>query len=340
MRSYLEAGVKLEVSKSDDDGDTMQQELPSRPRPSLMLGPEPKHLAPDDEDDALVFLRQALRHATEHLNEPEDEETRKAAVEELRVWALDQPHLNARTDEWSLTCFLRGCKYKQDRARKKMTNYYEIRSKVPEWFHQRDPTLPSLLDLLKLGVFLPLLRKDEEGRTVVLIRAVIHDPYKHKLSDVFKIGKMLVDLLLETDEIISIYGVFAVIDLSGVSLGHALQLTPPVIKKAVHAWQDCYPVRTRSMDFINAPIYVNVVLNIFRKFMNDKLKRRVHVHGKSLNSLHKVVSPSILPEEYGGTCGTLQELRDYWLEQAVSKRLWFLENEKHKADFGNTANPD
>jgi hypothetical protein len=29
------------------------------------------------------------------------------------------------------------------------------------------------------------------------------------------------------------------------------------------------------MDFVNAPVYVNVVLNIFRKFMNDKLKKRV-----------------------------------------------------------------
>ncbi|KAK3912627.1 Retinol-binding protein pinta [Frankliniella fusca] len=317
-----------------------QQGLASRPRPSLLLEPGPKHLATADEEDALLLLRQALRHAAEHLNEPEDEDAQRAAVEELRAWVQGQPHLNARTDDWSLTCFLRGCKYKQDRARKKITNYYEMRSRVPEWFHVRDPTLPTLLHLLKLGVFLPLLKKDEEGRTVVLIRAVIHDPYKHKQSDVFKIGKMLVDLLLETDEIISIYGVFAVIDLNGVSLGHALQLTPPVIKKAVHAWQDCYPVRTRSMDFINAPMYVNVVLNIFRKFMNDKLKKRVHVHGKSLDSLHKVVSPSILPEEYGGTCGTLQELRDYWLEQAVGKRLWFLDNEKHKADSGNIATQD
>lgn len=71
----------------------------------------------------------------------------------------------------------------------------------------------------------------------MLIRATVHDPYKHKQSDVFKIGKMLVDLLLESDEIISIYGVLAVVDLCGVTLGHALQLTPPVIKKAVHAWQ-------------------------------------------------------------------------------------------------------
>lgn len=326
--------MSLEPGEGSDGGPPAAS---TRPRPSLALGPGgPRGLsasATTPEGDGGTLLQQALRHAVQHLQEPEDDGLRRAAVEELRTWVMDQPHLNARTDDWSLTCFLRGCKYKQDRARRKITSYYEMRSRVPEWFNQRDPTLPPLMDLLKLGVFLPLRNKDEEGRTVVLIRAAVHDPYKQKQSDVFKIGKMLVDLLLETDEIISIYGVFAIVDLQGVTLGHALQLTPPVIKKAVHAWQDCYPVRTRSMEFINAPVYVNVVLNIFRKFMNDKLKKRVHVHSKSLVALHKVVSPSILPEEYGGTCGTLQELKDYWLEQAVGKRLWFLENEKHKADL-------
>jgi len=39
--------------------------------------------------------------------------------------------------------------------------------------------------------------------------------------------------------------------------------------------QDCYPVRTKSLDFVNAPPHVNVVLNIFRQFMTEKLRQRV-----------------------------------------------------------------
>lgn len=41
--------------------------------------------------------------------------------------------------------------------------------------------------------------------------------------------------------------------------------------------QDCYPVRTKSLDFVNAPPYVNVVLNIFRRFMTEKLRQRVSI---------------------------------------------------------------
>ena len=39
--------------------------------------------------------------------------------------------------------------------------------------------------------------------------------------------------------------------------------------------QDCYPVRTKSLDFVNAPPHVNVVLSIFRQFMTEKLRQRV-----------------------------------------------------------------
>ena len=34
----------------------------------------------------------------------------------------------------------------------------------------------------------------------------------------------------------------------------------------------------------------------------------MHVHGYDLQSLHKVVDPAILPEEYGGTDGKVQDL--------------------------------
>ena len=34
-------------------------------------------------------------------------------------------------------------------------------------------------------------------------------------------------------------------------------------------------MRTKSLDFVNAPPHVNVVLSIFRQFMTEKLRQRV-----------------------------------------------------------------
>jgi hypothetical protein len=74
---------------------------------------------------------------------------------------------------------------------------------------------------------------------VILIRAAAHNPKKHRQSDVFKVGKMALELALEDDETVSVFGVAAMYDLSGVTLGHAMQLPPHVVKKAVHTWQIC-----------------------------------------------------------------------------------------------------
>ena len=48
---------------------------------------------------------------------------------------------------------------------------------------------------------------------------------------------MVVDLLCRDDEAISVTGVVAIVDLKGVSLGHAMQMTPSIIRKAVSSWQ-------------------------------------------------------------------------------------------------------
>lgn len=42
---------------------------------------------------------------------------------------------------------------------------------------------------------------------------------------------MLLDLVLHSDETISIYGVVAIFDMKDVTLGHALQLPPTLIKR-------------------------------------------------------------------------------------------------------------
>ena len=48
---------------------------------------------------------------------------------------------------------------------------------------------------------------------------------------------MVLDVLCREEEAISVTGVVAVVDLSGVGIGHAMQMTPSIIRKAVNSWQ-------------------------------------------------------------------------------------------------------
>lgn len=273
----------------------------------------------------------AEQHAATYLNE--SPQVREAALKQLRKFLNENPEINGKTDIQTLLAFLRCCKFDVEKTKIKMRTFYEMRVKIPEWFSNRDPNLPEIRELLGLGVFVPILH-DLPEPMVVIIRTGAHDPGIHKQRDVFKTGMMLLDLATNEHERSTIYGVCAVFDMSNISYGHAKQLTPSVIRKAVFAWQH-YFCRPQKLEFINAPVYINVVLNVFRAFMSDKMKNRIHVHwaGKGFENLHKVVSKEILPEEYGGTNGQLSDFIHVWKMKVLDNVEWYKEDEKYKANL-------
>lgn len=183
-------------------------------------------------------------------------------------------------------------------------------------------------EILRLGCFLPLLEKDEENRLVVIIRTAAHNPRKHSQNNVFKVCKMILDLVLHADDSVSIYGVSAIFDMSRVQLGHALQLHPPLVKRSVQSWEN-YSCRPKRLEFVNSPIHVNVVLNIFKSFMSAKMKQRLFIN-KGPPVQHSIPK-QCLPPELGGTGLNYAQLTEHWHRKAVENREWFLEMERYKS---------
>ena len=256
----------------------------------------------------------------------ETAETRTEALTTLKAWASNNPQLHINADDDSLIPFLRGCKFDIPRTQKKLTDYYTMKRDIPEWYANRDPTLPQIQDLVKLGVFVPL-KDHHENQLVVIIRTAAHNPSIHKQDDVFKAGNMVLDVATKDDEMAQIYGIIAIFDMTGVGLGHARQMTPGIIKKAVRSWQN-YHCRPKRLEFINAPVYINVVLSIFKGFMSDKLKSRVQVHYTN----YKIVPKEILPKEYGGDGESLEDIINYWHGKLLENVKWFDEDEKFRAE--------
>ncbi|CAH0554607.1 unnamed protein product [Brassicogethes aeneus] len=276
-----------------------------------------------------VFLldEESKKYAEENLNE--SDENRDSCLTEIRDWLEENKHLNARPEDKYILPFLRGCKFDLDKTKVKISNFYTMKRDRPEWFSNRDPLSPEIQQLVRLGVFLPLPVL-HDNKLVVIIKTAVHNPKIHSQDDVFKAGKMILEIACMESEYSSIYGVIAIFDMSGLSLAHARQLPPSVIKKVVYAWQN-YHCRPKQLEFINAPTYVNVVLNIFRSFMSDKLKGRVQVHFSGYDSLYKAVGRDVLPEEYGGNGGKISELIQYWENKLVEYSDWFREDEVYKA---------
>lgn len=114
--------------------------------------------------------------------------------------------------------------------------------------------------------------------------------------------------------------------MQGIGLGHALQMTPVLIKRAVNSW-DSYPLRIQKLEFVNANFGINVVLDIFRSFMSLKMKERVSVkRGKP-----DFRASDKLPMELGGTVGSYSTLAQYWKQMLEKNHQWYDEDDKFKS---------
>lgn len=58
----------------------------------------------------------------------------------------------------------------------------------------------------------------------------------------------------------------------------------------------------------------------------------MHIHGDDMDSLHKEIPQELLPVEYGGQNGTIQDLIQYWEDKIRQYRDYLLEEAKYGTD--------
>ncbi|XP_018019245.1 retinol-binding protein pinta [Hyalella azteca] len=260
----------------------------------------------------------------------EDARTREEALAQFRDWLKTKPHIVARTDHQTLLRYLRGCKFNVDKAQMKLEMYYACKTVMPKLLINRNPFLPEIQAVLRLGLMVPLPGYDAEGRKVILARLGAWDPKKHKPKDLLKAASMLLDVLFMDEEQISVTGFVQLHDLSGFSLKHASVLDVSLVKRVMTVWREAYPIRPKAVHYINTPAAFKPIFEVGKKFMKEKMKKRVFVHDTNMNALNKHIPASFLPKEYGGSKYSLAEVTEHWARRIEIYRKWFDEDEKYK----------
>ncbi|XP_061385961.1 retinol-binding protein pinta-like [Danaus plexippus] len=251
-------------------------------------------------------------------------------IKTLREWLEKQPHLQAvnPSDQWLLS-FLRGNKFSLEKTKEKLDMYYALKNIVPEIFKYRDPFDPKIQEILKLGPYLPLTSlTSDDGQRFCVTRFGLHDPNKIHIFDILKVIIMIIEILMFEDDNFIISGESLFIDLKDVSLITFSQWTPNVAKKILVCVEKALPVRMKSCHLLNIPPGFDTAFAIFRAFVSEKLKNRVHVYKKNYEEIFNTIPKNILPKELDGETGTLQEIADYWKAKVESYRDWFLNEEE------------
>lgn len=73
-------------------------------------------------------------------------------------------------------------------------------------------------------------------------------------------------------------------------------------------------MKLKEVHIVNVSPLVDTIINFVRPFLKEKIRQRIHFHS-NLESLYKFVPQKMLPKEYGGDAGTVEELTGVYHKQ-------------------------
>ncbi|XP_044750138.1 clavesin-1-like isoform X3 [Coccinella septempunctata] len=259
-------------SGSNDDNEVKSQ---------LDLGEPPQHV--------LDWAKENIR---------ENPETRDQVIQEFRDMIFERgectPH---RTDDVYLLRFLRCRNFSIEGAHKLLCNYYEFKENNKDFFEGI-----SLENLEILGhdeiITVPPYR-EQTGRRILLYRMGEWDPEKITVDEIFQATLVVLELAI-LEPRAQIMGGICIFDLGGLTVNQAWYMTPSVANKMIQIMVTSFPVKVHAMHIVNQSWVFDMVFNIFKPFINERMKSRIFFHGEDRESLHKHIDPKFLPKRYGG----------------------------------------
>merc|ERR1712002_106514 len=269
----------------------------------------------------------------------EDEATVAQQIGELQKFLTSQPHLaKARKDPGFLHYFLRGMNYDLEKTKEKLDYYFCVKTNLPAWFADWDPTKAKIKKILNAGIMIPLKGFDRHGRFAMLFRSCKIDPATMEVDDLYKVFLMVLTVSVEGNDQANSRGFVVIQDQAEVGASHMMMMTPSILKKHVAVFQDAFPTENPTLSEASCLYYTNMpriterMFNMFLSFLNEKYKKMIKVLPKGDDtSLIEDVGKEIIPSDYGGTNDDTETITRFWAEEVMKHKDWLQEQTKYKS---------
>ncbi|XP_032817752.1 alpha-tocopherol transfer protein-like isoform X1 [Petromyzon marinus] len=254
----------------------------------------------------------------------ENPETRAQEVQKLREALARRPDIPARTDDAFLLRFLRARKFDHEKTLKLIKNYYKCHQTWPDVFQDFRPS--AVKNVLDSGFIRVVPQRDSQGRRIIIQSPGKWNPSTTPIIENLRAMYMTLELLLQSEET-QVNGIVLLGDYKGLGLAQVTNFSPYFVKRMTTVLQDAFPMRIKGQSSINEPVIFKAVFAMIKPFLKEKMRKRMNFHGSDFLSLHKKISPDLLPAEYGGTAPAITT--DTWTQTLLAAEPYFLET------FGN-----
>lgn len=161
--------------------------------------------------------------------------------------------------------------------------------------------------LFDSGFLVPLSGRDKEGRKVILMRTKLMDTDLYSTNDIVRLLSYINLILLEEEET-QIAGIIFILDQSEISLKHVL--TPVEVRDFMDILKNSGSVRQKGNYIVNLPSFANLMVELAKMALSEKLKKRVFVIKKTENLVDHF-DKNFLPKEYGGIKPAAQMITEF-----------------------------
>lgn len=232
---------------------------------------------------------------------PED---RERAVRELRtrVELLGKEleglaESSLMQEEAFLVRFLRGANWDVEEAGRLIATSHKM---IQDYFPYMSSGPPSALEhVFKRDLIFSPAMRDSDGRRLVLIRLGAWPPNEVPLCDFFTAIFTLFELVVQEDRT-QVSGVTMILDCKGFGLSHLRHFNLDIVMCINSFLCGAFPLWFRKIHVVNNPMMFSVFGKLVGPLLNERVKANIIYHNYDIASLHKEVSPSLLPTYLGG----------------------------------------
>lgn len=210
-------------------------------------------------------------------------------------------------DDVFLLGFLRARKYSMDDAYHTFEQSWLAKKRYPLFFDVGDAEIEKAWKLFDTGCVVPLSERDALGRRIIFFRTKYISTDEYQTSDAMRVFAFIIMTLMEEEET-QIAGIICVFDHEEITLKHIM--TPMDVRDFMDFVKNCASVRQKANYVVNLPTFANVMIELFKAALSEKLKSRVFIL-KNNEELINVIDKAILPKEYGGIKTVEEMLNDF-----------------------------